>query len=429
MNDIQLWFDDIKKSSRYAVSEIPFGLMDQWYFDSSDTNLRHRGGKFYSIEGIRVITNYGKIQEWEQPIINQPEIGILGILTKIIDGERKYLMQAKMEPGNINTLQLSPTVQATESNYKRAHNGKKTIYLEYFLGQSDSVVIFDQLQTEQGGRFYKKRNRNMLVEVTKDIDPNDDFRWMNLYEIGTLFHIDNFVNMDSRSVLCCVVKKEAIDNPVYTTDEILNWITKLMVKYSLTVKLIGLKHVKSWIADEGEIKHTSGSFFQVNSVKVEASTREVTRWTQPMIKNTGEGLVGFLVAEINDTLHFLARGIVEVGNIDVMHMAPTVQCSMYKQRFSEKNKCFPYVDIFLSSSENILYDQMQSEEGGRFYHCQNRHMIVKVDDYKNLELRDDYIWVSYNQVLDFVRYGYFNVEGRSLMSCFGLTEQMGMNND
>ncbi len=429
MNDIQLWFDDLKKSSNYAVSEISFESMDQWYFDASDTNLRHQGGKFYSIEGIKVMTNYGETQEWEQPIINQPEIGILGILTKVIGGQRKYLMQAKMEPGNINILQLSPTVQATESNYKRAHKGKKTIYLEYFLRQSDSIVIFDQLQTEQGGRFYKKRNRNMLIEVKKDIDVHDDFRWMNLNEIGALFHIDNFVNMDSRSVLCCVVKRGEIDNPLHATDEILNWITRLMVKYSLTVKLISLKHVKDWIADKETIKHISGSFFLVNSVQVEASTREVTRWNQPMIKNTEEGLVGFLVADINDTLHFLVRGIVEVGNIDIVHMAPTIQCSMYKKRFSEGNKYFPYIDIFLSSRENILYDQMQSEEGGRFYHCQNRHMIVKIDGYKNLKLTDDYLWVSYNQGLDFVRYGYFNVEGRSLMSCFGLTQQMAVNND
>jgi dTDP-4-dehydro-6-deoxy-alpha-D-glucopyranose 2,3-dehydratase len=429
MNDIQLWFYDLEKSSRYAVSEIPFASMDQWYFDDSDTNLRHQGGKFYSIEGIRVITNYGETPEWEQPIINQPEIGILGILTKVIDGERKYLMQAKMEPGNINTLQLSPTVQATESNYKRVHKGNKTIYLEYFLGQLDSVVLFDQLQTEQGGRFYKKRNRNMLVEIKKNINVNDSFRWMNLKEISELFYIDNLINMDSRSVLCCLVKREKTESPLRSTNEILNWITRLMVNYSLTVKLIGLKNVKGWIANKDEIKHTSGYFFQVISVQVEASNREVTWWNQPMIKNTGEGLVGFLVAEINDTLHFLVRGIVEIGNIDVMHMAPTIQCSMYKQRFSEKNTCFPYIDIFLSSHENILYDQMQSEEGGRFFHCQNRHMIVKIDNYKNLELRDDYIWVSHNQFLDFVRYGYFNIEGRSLMACFGLTEQMAVNND
>ena len=89
MNEIQLWFDDQQKSSNYAVSEIPFELMDQWYFDSVDTNLRHQGGNFYSIQGIRVVTNYGETQKWEQPIINQPEIGILGILTKVLDGERK----------------------------------------------------------------------------------------------------------------------------------------------------------------------------------------------------------------------------------------------------------------------------------------------------------------------------------------------------
>jgi oxidase EvaA len=427
MNDIQRWFDEKLKLTNYSISEIPFELMDKWYFDNIDTNLRHQKGTFYSIEGIRVTTNYGETQKWDQPIINQPEIGILGILTKVTAGERKYLMQAKIEPGNVNIIQLSPTVQATESNYKRAHEGKKTIYLEHFLNQLGPVVIFDRLQTEQGGRFYKKRNRNMLVETKEDVDVHEDYRWMNLNEIGALLHIDNFVNMDSRSVLCCVVKREEIDNPLHTTDEILNWITRLMVKYTLTVELIGLKNIADWVADEYEIKHVNDSYFRVNAVKVEASTREVTQWCQPMYKSTEEGLIGFLVAEINDTLHFLARGIVEVGNIDILHMAPTIQCSMYKKRFNGKFQCPPYTDVFLSARDNILYDQIQSEEGGRFYHCQNRHMIVKIDDYKNLELRDDYMWVSYNQILDFTRYGYFNIEGRSLMSCFGLTNQMAVN--
>jgi oxidase EvaA len=427
MDDIQLWFSKKLKLTNYAISEIPFRLMDKWCFDDIDTNLRHESGKFYSIEGIRVTTNYGETQRWDQPIINQPEIGILGILTKIVDGERKYLMQAKIEPGNVNIIQLSPTVQATESNYKRAHEGKETVYLEHFLNQSGSVVVFDQLQTEQGGRFYRKRNRNMLVETKENVDVHDDYRWMNLNEIGALLHIDNFVNMDSRSVLCCVVKREEIDNPLHTTNEILNWITRLMVKYTLTVELIGLKNISDWVADEHEIRHVSDSYFRVNAIKVDVSTREVTRWCQPMHKSTEEGLIGFLVADINDTLHFLARGIVEVGNIDILHMAPTIQCSMYKKRFNGKFKCPLYIDIFLSARDNILYDQKQSEEGGRFYHCQNRHMIVKIDDYKNLKLRDDYMWVSYNQVLDFTRYGYFNIEGRSLMSCFGLTNQMAVN--
>ena len=33
---------------------------------------------------------------------------------KKINNEYKYLLQTKLEPGNINQLQISPTVQATK---------------------------------------------------------------------------------------------------------------------------------------------------------------------------------------------------------------------------------------------------------------------------------------------------------------------------
>ena len=62
MNDIQRWFDEKLKLTNYSISEIPFELMDKWYFDNIDTNLRHQKGTFYSIEGIRVTTNYGETQ-------------------------------------------------------------------------------------------------------------------------------------------------------------------------------------------------------------------------------------------------------------------------------------------------------------------------------------------------------------------------------
>ena len=35
-------------------------------------------------------------------------------------------MQAKIEPGNINKIQLSPTIQATKSNFTQKHGGRKT---------------------------------------------------------------------------------------------------------------------------------------------------------------------------------------------------------------------------------------------------------------------------------------------------------------
>ncbi len=162
INDFLNWYSGRNAAGKFSVDQIPFSQSEQWFHDEKCGYLRHYTGKFFSIEGIRVTSSFGVVNTWEQIIINQPEIGILGIISKIIGGVRHFLMQAKMEPGNINILQLSPTLQATRSNYKQIHKGKVPTYLEYFVEHPDSKVVVDQLQTEQCGRFLKKRNRNII---------------------------------------------------------------------------------------------------------------------------------------------------------------------------------------------------------------------------------------------------------------------------
>ena len=138
---------------------------------------------------------------WDQPIINQPEIGYLGILTKEINGTLYFLMQAKIEPGNVNCVQISPTLQATKSNYSQVHKGKKPAYLDYFVNVKPDHVLLDQLQSEQGARFLRKRNRNIIIKVDEDVEVLPDFRWMTLGQIKAFMHHDNMVNMDTRTVL------------------------------------------------------------------------------------------------------------------------------------------------------------------------------------------------------------------------------------
>ena len=95
------------------ISELPLDELKGWSFTKD--RIAHTSGKFFSIDGIRVKTNYGLVNEWEQPIINQPEIGFLGFIVKKINGVLHFLLQAKIEPGNLNIVQLSPTLQATRS--------------------------------------------------------------------------------------------------------------------------------------------------------------------------------------------------------------------------------------------------------------------------------------------------------------------------
>ena len=451
MKEFDQWFKAHCKPEEFHVEEIPFSKLENWGFVNDDEKLCHSSGKFFSIEGLRIHIEQGdRVYEWEQPIINQPEIGILCFITKVIDGVRYFLVQAKMEPGNINTLQISPTLQATRSNFTCVHKGKAPNYLDLFMEKNYKIVI-DQLQTEQGGRFLKKRNRNIIIEINHDIEIKDEFCWLSLRQIKDLMKRDNVMNMDSRSVLSMIpliedsvarqlkqisketfrsyIKSNGISeqgveyinsyvstSAVHSIEEILSWMTNLKFITQMSVEKVPLKYLKDWHIGEREIHHTEEKkFFSVNAVKVKAGSREVTSWTQPLVKDPNVGLLAFVAKKINGVLHFLVQGKVEPGNLDVVEMSPTVSCSNYLARM--KSEYRPYLfDEVLSGKFEVLSDSLQSEEGGRFWQLQNRNMIVKVPDDMDIVENESYIWMSLAQINEFMRFGKFNIEARSIIS-------------
>lgn len=425
------WIREQNRKILVNVRQIPFAdMLPMWQFDA-EGNLRHVTGKFFSIEGIRVRTNYGNVAEWEQPIINQPEIGYLGIITKEIDGILYFLLQAKVEPGNVNNVQLSPTLQATKSNYSQVHQGRKPLYLEYFLNAKPEQVLLDQLQSEQGARFLRKRNRNIIIKVDEEIPVYDNFIWLSLAQIKTLESIDNIVNMDTRTVIsgiplrledgaelpnvwCASMLSE--EQPYHKFTEILSWLTSLKCQYDLQVTSIPLNQVGHWRTTNTAIVHESGRYFKVIAAQVEINNREVKTWCQPLIAPAQQGLTAFVVKKINGTYHFLVQGKVESGNFDTVEMAPTVQC--ITDNYTGKNNQ-PFVEYVLHARpEQIKIDTLQSEEGGRFYQEQNRNLIIEADDsFPICDIPENYIWVTFQQLMLFLHFNnYLNIQSRSLLS-------------
>jgi len=135
-------------------------------------------------------------------MMKQEECGILGVLCQRRDGVMHYLLYAKYEPGNLINLQLSPTLQATESNLHQAHGGKKPRFAEYFEDGGRGKVLVSVRGVEDGGRFYKKTNRCMIVEIPEDeeIGVPEDYIWLTLPQIKKLLKIDHAVNSLARSV-------------------------------------------------------------------------------------------------------------------------------------------------------------------------------------------------------------------------------------
>lgn len=445
--NILVWIQERRNAVRAIVEQIPLNQMRNWYQEVSSANIKHESGGFFTIEGIHVQTNWGHVPSWEQPIINQPEIGFLGFIAKKFDGVLHFLAQAKIEPGNINTVQISPTLQATKSNYSQLHKGKRPRYLEYFNGEKKVNLLLDQLQSEQGARFLRKRNRNIIVELpeTEDINPELDFIWLTIGQIKKLMRYDNIVNMDTRTVLSAIsygsystetlkgmfalaprtrqtqLMIESALNREYAFNDfrsIVSWITRLKSTYDLIVDRMPINKITKWFERDGEIRREDGKYFSVIGVHVSIENREVVCWDQPMIRPAQEGLLAFIVRPINGVYHFLVQAKLEAGNFDIIELAPTVQCLTGNYRTGQNEYSVPYIKEILSAPKNlILIDAMQSEEGGRFFKEQNRNMIVEVDEHFPLEVTENYCWMTLNQILRLIEFNnYLNISARSLIS-------------
>lgn len=438
------WLAERCKPEEFKVEQMPLNEMDKWSLDPGGNSISHESGRFFHIEGLHVKTNFGGNQEWDQPIINQPEIGFLGFITRVFDGTRYFLMQAKMEPGNINTLQISPSLQATKSNFSQVHKGKRPTFLEFFNGEKKVKILTDHLQTEQGGRFYQKRNRNIVIEINEDIELPDEFCWLTLGELKALMREDNVLNMDTRSVLSTIpliedevivhlepfdlfdlrakishngkkyLKSYVSNNSLYSLDNLLSWYTKQKTQWEIEVTKKPLSQLDGWKINNMAIESTD-RYFSVIGVKVTAGTREVTHWMQPLLKDPNIGLLAFVCKEIRGVLHFMVQAKVEPGNLDIIELSPTVSCSNYNYRKCNDEKPFMFDAVFDAHS-TVMYDALQSEEGGRFYKIQNRNMIVEIPENENVELPFNYTWMTLAQMKEFMRYGMFNIEARSLIS-------------
>ena len=157
-NQILSWIQERKNKVKVNINQTKLSKLTQWKYDEGSGSIEHISGKFFKIEGleVQIETIDGQRENWSQPIINQPEIGYLGCIVKEFEGVLYFLVQAKIEPGNSNIVQISPTLQATRSNYTQAHKGKKPRFLEYFNGTQIGKILVDQLQSEKGARFLKK---------------------------------------------------------------------------------------------------------------------------------------------------------------------------------------------------------------------------------------------------------------------------------
>ena len=411
------WINFQKKTQFFKVKKKDLINLDQWNFNKNE--IYHKSKKFFKIIGIRIKSNFYK-KNWDQPIILQNEIGILGIIKNI--KTKKYLLQAKAEPGNINKVQISPTVQATKSNYSRIHGGKSIPYLKYFTKKNK----YFSLQTEQAFRYFNKKNSNIITFTSKNINLGNSFKWFSKNEIIYLLYKKNLINMDTLSVFSSFIKKNKVDVPINSEKSILKTKYLFNKKYFLKSSKINLSSLKKWNFSSKNIVHRTKKYFSIIGIKIESNKREVKEWYQPIIKGSKLAFAGFIIKEFNKTDHYLCRHILKPGSklSTFTCTANTSNLSKYKNNIDltgfQKKIIYKY---FINRRSNILYNNILSDEGGRFFHSQIRYMACKLKKNENINLPENYIWLSKNQIIKLIDKQKIDIEARLL---FGIVNFKGI---
>lgn len=407
--DILLWLEERKNNLEVHLNRISLEECEPWHYDEDKGEIRNRKGTFFQIIGIRHTGENGKITE--QPIILQEEIGFLGIICCKMNGVWHYLMQAKIEPGNVNCVQLSPTLQATKSNFTRQHGGDGPAFLEYFLDMSAKNVLVDQIQSEQSSRFLGKRNRNVILMVDEQIEEPATHRWITLAQIKELMRYDNLVNMDTRTVLSCIpyvllgtdgdtpfknklyFHKTAASLDRQTIVNLYHQINRYKMFERGKIEKIPLFSLSNWELGNGEFYCRDRNPFKIIFCDIVIEGREVTQWRQPLFAATGIATFGLLCCDDNGILKFLVKIKPEIGCFDGVEIGPTIQ---READSTEEEDCVS--GLFWEKLENgkrILADVLLSEEGGRFFQEQNRNVILLVEKTELPEEIPGYVWSDY----------------------------------
>lgn len=451
MNELFQWLACRRQATSLSCIPVPWDALRSWKLEEGC--IRHVQNRFFSVVGMRGVTKNTQLSGEEFALIFQPEIGILGFLLREQDGEPQLLVQAKLEPGNVDNVQLAPTVQATESNYQQVHGGLPTPYLRRFLLPTRAPVS-DSLQSEQGTVFLGKYNRNAVFRVDDTLEPvNDDWAWWPTRSVLQLLSEDYCVNTDARSVLVSTdwaalsrlppFTERASRDPFcaklltsYTCPdsqaenslaEGYQWLEKQRILNKLTLEPQPIEQMKEWQLTDRAL-HDKTENASVQAYQIQASNREVPRWDQPLFA-IRDRATNVLICQVHQgVLHFLLRASAEVGFRENVQLGPTFYTALTNVSSKDCNDSSAQAEeacdtetvlarILQEKEGRIHISCLQSDEGGRLYRTVARYTVMELTETQSVPLDEAYRWFTLAQIRKMLAIqGIITNEARSAIS-------------
>jgi oxidase EvaA len=414
---IGAWLDDISMRDRCTVRSIPLRESREWRL--VDGRLSHRTGRFFHVVGTR--WQQGD-RAYEQPLIDQSDVGLLGMLMRAGPVGPELLAYGKVEPGNIGLAQVAPTCQATTSNIERAHGGTAPPFAAWFQANVGRWRT-QSSQSEQPTRFLGKRNRNVVAWGGTDVPSTSVHRWWPVDQVLELLDADFTVNTDARSVLATTAWTDLVARRPFTrsADDVSAAFARSFsspidparlaaaaaarrgaARAAPLVRVVPLDELTQWRLDDDGVSPLAAGPFRIRQVEVTSASRERTLWDQPLVDSATHGCVELGCATVDGVLRFAFVARPEPSKEPVGELGPTV-CSTPGAANAPAGTDGP----------DVLLTCRQSDEGGRFFQDEQRYSLVRVDP----ESVPDAVWLSLSEIQHLMASdGWFTNEARSAIS-------------
>lgn len=414
---IARWLDERRAHSELTVRQIPIGECHHWSFVNGA--LRHATGKFFSVVGIHCHGGPAHLQGLALPMIDQPEVGILGFVVRRSDVGWEWLLQAKTEPGNVLGTQIGPSVQATRSNYLQVHGGQPTQMIELFTaGTGTRRQVTDVEQSEQGDRFLGKYNRNAVVEVGHNFQApaHRTWRWFDAKAVRQALIEDFTFNTDARSVLCCtdwsllcapgesvpfgrwlsrggfgeqLLASSQVEGSASGHGRALALLDSARTTSTLRIERVPLQALEGWRCSDWTIECERPEIDPVIwTFQVHSADREVQDWCQPLLTNRTEGRAVLACSQRGGNLQFFIPPRQEPGFVERVQFGPSLLTGLGHANAEPLLDAVDHPDAILHLSVR------QSDEGGRFKDSVARYQIIEIPPQAAQNLDTAGAWVS-----------------------------------
>jgi oxidase EvaA len=310
---------------------------------------------------------------------------------------------------------LSPTVQATKSNYTQVHGGKATNYINFFLKKKFKILSKFKL-AEQGTRYLTKKNYNCLIDSGNyKIKIKDNYKWIKKNELVQLSKRNNFLNMDTLSIISCSIKKIIEKKTILTFSEIIDKYSRFNKKNFIERKIISFKDLKKWTIHKYRIFDNQFKYFSIIGLKIITNCREISSWCQPIIKDHFKTFNGILICEKFGTMHYLLEVTLEPGFTKARFTSTVLIKNFNKIKKNNNERYFH----FFKKRKGIVLNKKSSDEGGRFYKNEVHNVICLIKDY-NIINKKNYLWISHNQINELIKKDMLTLEARNLFGYYNI---------